>query len=131
VVIDTSALIGILLDEPEAGRLIDAILASERRWVAAPTLVEATAVARVRKGSTAVVALDALYRELGLEVVAMTAEAGRIAADAYLRYGKGVGDPAVLNYGDCLVYGVAMQRGETLLFKGDDFGRTDVPVAAW
>lgn len=131
MVIDTSALIAILFDEPEAARLIDAILSSERRWVAAPTAVEATAVARARRGPSAVVALEALHRELRLDVVGMSPEAGRIAADAYLRYGKGVGEPPVLNYGDCLAYGVAMEAGEELLYKGEDFGRTDIPPAAW
>lgn len=131
MVIDTSALVAILFGEVESERLVDAVLRSERRWVAAPTAVEATAVARARKGPVAVVALEALHRELGLEVVPMSVEAARLAADAYLRYGKGVGDPAVLNYGDCLAYGVAMELGEELLFKGDDFGLTDVRVAVW
>jgi ribonuclease VapC len=64
-------------------------------------------------------------------VVALSPEAARSAAAAYLRYGKGVGGPAVLNLGGCLSYGVAVASGEDLLFKGEDFGRTDVPPVVW
>jgi ribonuclease VapC len=64
-------------------------------------------------------------------VVLTTAEAATLARGAYQRFGKGVGAPGVLNHGDCLAYGVAMAVGEPLLFKGDDFSRTDVVAAAY
>jgi len=79
-----------------------------------------------RKGPQGAIALDALLERLDIEVVAMSAEAASLARSAYTRYGKGVGSPGVLNYGDCLSYGVAMATGEPLLFKGDDFTQTDV-----
>jgi len=126
LVIDTSALIAILLGEPEAAALVDAIAADETRLVGAPTLVEASAIMVARKGPQGAIALDALLERLDIEVVAMSAEAASLARSAYTRYGKGVGSPGVLNYGDCLSYGVAMATGEPLLFKGDDFTQTDV-----
>ncbi|HEY8483255.1 MAG TPA: type II toxin-antitoxin system VapC family toxin [Longimicrobiales bacterium] len=126
MVIDTSALIAILLGEPEAAALVDAIAADETRLVGAPTLVEASAIMVARKGPQGAIALDALLERLDIEVVAMSAEAASLARSAYTRYGKGVGSPGVLNYGDCLSYGVAMATGEPLLFKGDDFTQTDV-----
>ncbi len=84
-----------------------------------------------KKGRVGEVALDALLQRLDIDVVPMSAEAAVMARTAYQRYGKGVGSPAVLNYGDCLSYGVAMAAGDTLLFKGDDFSGTDVLAATY
>lgn len=131
MVLDTSALVAILLAEPEAPRLVRAIGKAQERVVGAPTLVEAAAVMMARKGGGGEIALDALLRRLGVGVVDTTEDAARLARLAYARFGKGIGSPPVLNYGDCLTYGVAMARGEALLFKGDDFARTDVTVAPW
>lgn len=131
MVIDTSALIAILLDEPEADRLVEAIAAAATRAVGGPTLVEASAVMLANRGPEGVVALDALLHALDIDIVAMSREASRLARDAYARYGKGVGSPAVLNYGDCLSYGVAVEAGERLLFKGDDFARTDIAAVPY
>lgn len=126
MVIDTSALIAILLGEPEAAALVEAIAADETRLVGAPTLVEASAITVARKGPQGAIALNALLERLDIEVVAMSAEAASLARSAYTRYGKAVGSPGVLDYGDCLSHGVAMATGEPLLFKGDDFTQTDV-----
>lgn len=129
MVIDTSALLAILLSEPEAETFAAAISAADRRLVGAPTLVEATAVMLARKGKPGVIALDALLARLNIEVVEMTATAGEFARDAYTRFGKKVGSPGVLNYGDTLSYGVARAEDEALLYKGDDFARTDITRA--
>lgn len=129
MVLDTSALVAILLDEPGAGRLMDVIASAERRVVGAPSLVEASAVMLARKGRPGVIALDALVARLAIEVVAMTPAASDFARDAYARYGKGVGSPGVLNFGDVLAYGVARAEDEPLLFTGNDFRSTDVPSA--
>jgi ribonuclease VapC len=129
VIIDTSAMIAILLDEQEAPAFLEEIVASTRRWLPAPALVEASAVMMARVGPGGDVALDALLRRLDIEIVEMSAEAARAARSAYARYGKGVGSPAVLNFGDCLSYGVAAASGEPLLFKGTDFLQTDVKAA--
>ena len=80
-----------------------------------------------RVGPAGDVALDALLRRLNIEVVAMTPEAAESARSAYRRYGKGVGYPAVLNYGDCLTYGVAASMNEPLLYKGNDFHKDGYP----
>jgi ribonuclease VapC len=126
MVIDTSALIAILLGEPEAARLLDAIAADPVRFMGAATLVEASAVMLGRKGGNGRVLLNALIAELGIEIVPLTADSARLATEAYVEFGRGVGDPGVLNYGDCLSYGVAVDLREPLLFKGDDFRATDV-----
>jgi ribonuclease VapC len=131
MVLDTSALLAILLAEPESQAMVRAVAEDERRLVGAPTLVEASAVMLAKKGGAGEVALDALLERLGVDVVPMSVGAARLARLAYARFGKGVGDPAVLNYGDCLSYGVAMAEREPLLFKGDDFAHTDVAVVAY
>lgn len=131
MVIDSSALIDILFAEPGAGRLVQAIVTAEARVVPAPTLVEASAVMLARRGAAGEIALDALVQRLEIEIVPMSSDAATAARRAYRRYGKGVGSPGVLNFGDCLSYGVAMSRGEPLLFKGDDFAETDVAVAPY
>jgi ribonuclease VapC len=131
VLIDTSAVLAILLGEPESQALVEAIVASPVRRIGAPTLVEAAAVLMARKGKQGEIALDALVQRLSIEVVPMSIEAAGRTRSAYQRFGRGVGSPAVLNYGDCLAYGIAMASGDALLFKGDDFGQTDVIAAPW
>jgi ribonuclease VapC len=131
VVVDTSALLALLFGEPEADRLAHAIASAPTRIVGAPVLVESSAVLMARKGPSADVVLDAWLRKIDAAVVPLTAEGAEHARRAYARFGKGIGDPAVLNFGDCLSYGVAMALGEPLLFKGEDFARTDVAVAAY
>lgn len=131
MVLDTSALVAILLAEPQASAMLGAVARDGVRLVGAPTLVEAAAVMHARKGSGGGVALDALLERLNIRVVEMSVPAARLARLAYVRYGKGVGDPGVLNYGDCLTYGVTMTEREPLLFNGDDFRQTDVEVVSY
>lgn len=131
MVIDTSALLAILFDEPEASRLTQAIDAAAVRILGAPTLVEAAAVMVARKGDIGEIALDALLRRLEIQIVALSLEAAAFARVGFKRFGKGVGKPGVLNYGDCFSYGVAMAYEEPLLSKGDDFPRTDVQIAQY
>ncbi|HEX8670566.1 MAG TPA: type II toxin-antitoxin system VapC family toxin [Longimicrobium sp.] len=131
MVIDTSALLAIAFGEPEASRFIKAIAEAAEPVIGAPTLVEAAAVLMARTGPEAEVALDALLHQLGIAVVPMTPRAAEAARHAYARYGKGVGRPGVLNFGDSLSYGVAVDRGVSLLFKGDDFPKTDIDQAKY
>ena len=131
MVIDTSALIAILLAEPEAERLTIAIARDRVRMVGAPTLVETGAVLRARLGPQGIVALDALVQRLGLTIAPMTEQAALHARGGYDRFGKGVGNPGVLNFGDCLTYGVAKELREPLIFKGDDFRRTDIEAVPY
>ena len=131
MVLDTSAILAILLAEPESARMVAAIAREPTRLVGAPTFVEASAVMHAKKGPGGDVALDALLERLEIAVVPMSLAAARLARLAYARFGKGVGDPAVLNHGDCLAYGVAVAERQSLLFKGDDFSATDVDAAAY
>lgn len=131
MVLDTSAVLAILLGEPEAVALVRAIARDGTRLIGAPTLVEASAVIHARKGPGGEVALDSLLERMDVRVVSMSVPAAKLARLAWGRFGKAVGDPAVLNYGDCLAYGVAMAEREPLLFKGEDFSRTDVPAAPY
>lgn len=131
MVLDSSALLAILLAEPEAPAMLRALARDDVRRVGAPTLVEASAVLQARKGPAGDVALDALLERASIEVVPMTPAAASLARLAYGRFGKGVGSPGVLNYGDCLAYGVAVTEGEALLYKGDDFSKTDVEAVEY
>lgn len=131
MLLDTSALLAVLFDEPEATAIIRAVSRDPVRLVGAPTVVEASAVLTARKGSGGEVALDALLERMRIEVVPMSLDAARLARLAYARFGKEVGDPGVLNFGDCLSYGMAMAEREPLLFKGDDFTHTDVATVAY
>jgi ribonuclease VapC len=131
MVIDTSALLAILLGEGEAERMLDAIAADHIRLIGSPTLVEASAVMLARKRESGRVALDALIGELDIEIVPLSVDAARLAADAYAAYGRGIGEPGVLNYGDCFSYAVAVELRQPLLFKGNDFTRTDVAAVLY
>ena len=130
MVLDTSALMAMLLGEPSAERIIAAVEADTRRLVSAATVVEASLVMLGRYGEAGDPLLDRLLRSLGAEVVAVDEEQVALARDAALRYGRGR-SPASLNFGDCFSYALAVARDEPLLFVGDDFPKTDVEVCPW
>lgn len=122
IAVDTSALMAIVLDEPEANACIAALEAEDNILISAGTVVEALIVSARRNVGNEVASL---ITGLGLDIVTVTlASAGRIA-DAYARWGKGV-NPAGLNFGDCFAYEVAKEKGCRLLYVGDDFSRTDI-----
>jgi ribonuclease VapC len=125
IVIDTSALIAILRDEPEAEHCIETLSGQEQLAISAGTLSEVLIVSE-RLGARA--ALDDLLTGLQAEVVPVTAEDARDVAAAYRLWGKGI-HPAALNFGDCFAYVLAKKRGCPLLFVGQDFAKTDVQVA--
>ena len=131
MVIDTSALLAILLGEAKAEAIVRAIAEADTRLVGTPTLVEASAVMQARKGPGGDLALDALLRRLSIQTVPFTDTAATLAHLAYGGFGKGTGSPAVLNYGDCLAYGTAMSLREPLLFKRGGFHETDVTAVAY
>lgn len=130
MVIDTSALVAILFNEPASERLIVAIGQAPQRLISAGTVVEASLVLLGRFGASGEAHLDALLRAIGVEVVAVDAEQVALARDAARTFGRGR-HPAELNFGDCFSYALSVSRGEPLLFVGDDFARTDVSAAAW
>lgn len=131
MLLDPSALLAILFAEPEATPMVRAVARDPVRLVGAPTLVEASAVLTARKGPGGEIALDALLERMRVEIAPMSVDAARLARLAYARFGKGVGEPAVLNFGDCLSYGMAMAERQPLLFKGEDFAHTDVIAAEY
>lgn len=125
MVIDTSAVLCVLLGEPEADRFVRAMAAGATRLMSTFSLFEAAAVIESRKGPAGGRELDLLLHEAGVAVVPFTAEQAELARDAYRRFGKGR-SPAGLNLGDCAAYALARHSGEPLLYKGADFSRTDV-----
>ena len=128
MVIDTSALMAILCDEPERHHFNEMIVASQSRLISAGTYLETAIVAEARYGRKGFHHLKLFLTTASIEVAAFDREQAEIAADAYYRYGKGR-HAAGLNYGDCFTYALAMQKDEPLLFKGEDFVRTDVRSA--
>src|SRR5947207_1335542 len=125
MVIDTSALLAILLDEPERRAFNEAIEAASTRVLSAATFVEASIVLESRFGAEGLRDLDLFLERAGVEIVAVETEHAYVARRAFSRYGKGR-HPAGLNYGDCFAYALATVLEEPLLYKGDDFGKTDV-----
>jgi ribonuclease VapC len=129
MVIDSSAIIALLLGEPETADFVPAIAAASSRVVTAPTYLETAIVISARLGPQALEKLDRLLDDLVIEVVSFTHDQAALAITAYRQYGKGGGHAAALNYGDCFSYALAKLRDEPLLFKGNDFSRTDLRVA--
>ena len=125
MVIDTSALLAVLLQEPDAARVADAIEAGSPRLLSAATLLEASIVIESRKGEAGGRELDLLVYRGGIEIVPVDQGQAETARAAWRRFGKGR-HPAALNYGDCFAYALAKSRRLPLLFRGDDFSRTDV-----
>jgi ribonuclease VapC len=128
-VVDTSAVMAVLLQEADAEAYARAMQDLAPLVLSAGTLVELGVVALRRGGEALANDLHALIEEADVEVVPVSGSDARMAIDAYARYGKGVGRPLCLNYGDCFAYALARNRDEPLLFKGDDFARTDLTPA--
>jgi ribonuclease VapC len=125
MVLDTSALLALLLDEPEAEEFRAAVEDDATRLVSAANLLEAALVIEARKGEPGGRELDALIQKADVVVVSVDAEHVSEARRAYRRFGKGR-HAAALNFGDVFAYALARTSGEPLLFKGDDFAKTDV-----
>lgn len=130
MIIDTSALIAILRDEPDAARFAEAIERARMRRISAATYVELGAVIDGARDPVASRRLDELLEAADIVIERVTAEQARIAREAYRDFGRGSGHAARLNFGDCFAYALAKATGESLLFKGEDFAKTDVAIAA-
>ena len=126
IVVDTSALMAILLDEPEAAACMDALSTAEALSISAGTVAEALIVAD-RRGCGQ--EMRRLLDGLGIGVLPVTPAMARHVADAYGRWGKGV-NPAGLNFGDCFAYALANEMAAPLLYVGNDFSATDLSRAA-
>ena len=129
IVLDTSALVAILTDEPERRIFNEAIEAAASRVMSAATLLETKMVLFARYGSGGVNALDAFLLRGEIRIEPVTAAQAEIAFDAFRRFGRGTGHAAHLNYGDCFSYALARENAAPLLFKGGDFSHTDVEKA--
>lgn len=125
IVLDTSALVAVLAQEDDAARIADAIAAADGCIVSAATVLEASMVMIGRCGDAAADDLDELLRLSRADIVPVTEDHARVAREGFLRFGKGR-HPARLNFGDCFSYALARAAGLPLLFKGEDFGHTDV-----
>ena len=125
MVIDTSALLAVLQDEPERRVFNEAIEAAESRAMSAATFLEVSIVIESRYGSEGLRDLDQFIDRAAIELVPVDTEQAYVGRRAFSRFGKGR-HAAGLNFGDCFAYALAVVRGEPLLFKGQDFALTDV-----
>jgi ribonuclease VapC len=129
MVVDTSALLALLQEEPDAPALRHALAADPLRLISTVSVLEATCVLAARRGPSAVSELSLFLVDLRFERVAFTPDQLALAQSAWLRYGRGF-HPARLNFGDCAPYALSQATGEPLLFIGNDFAQTDVSAVA-
>jgi len=129
MIIDTSALIAILRAEQDAPTYARAIERAVHRRISAANFLEAAVVIDASRDPVASRRLDDLLKEAQCTIEPVTEAQARIARDAYRDFGRGSGHAARLNFGDCFAYALARTTGEPLLFKGDDFGHTDLVSA--
>lgn len=128
MIVDTSALVAVILGEPDAEAQLARMTSAETLALSAATLTEALIVVEARQGREAATDLVALLAELEAEIASLDEDQAELAASAWRRFGKGR-HPAALNLGDAFSYALAAARGEPLLFKGRDFSATDVRQA--
>jgi ribonuclease VapC len=129
MVLDTSAIVAAIAAEANSFRFRSAMLEAPSLAISAVTVLEYRIVLQSRYGSTAVAEFDAMLAGAAIAIEPFDAAMSQEAFDAFRRYGKGQGHPAQLNILDCAAYALAKIRGEPLLFKGDDFARTDIQTA--
>jgi ribonuclease VapC len=130
IVVDSSALVAILEQEPDADHFMQIIRDEPRRFVSAVTVYETGIVIGARRGWDAAANVMALIDALGIEIVPFAEPYVSASLDAYRRHGKGVHSKARLNLGDCAAYALAKNLDAPLLFKGSDLAETDVAVRA-
>jgi ribonuclease VapC len=129
MIVDTSALIVILRDEPEARAFAMAIADTDRRRMSAANYLETAIVIDGSRDPIASRRFDDLLREAGIAIEPVTEDQAKVAREAYRDFGRGSGHAARLNFGDCFAYALAKTSGEPLLFKGDDFIHTGIHAA--
>ena len=121
MIVDTSAIVAMLQLEPEATAMLKLLSSRNDTKISAGSYLECGIVIDAAKEPKASANLDALLRNLKIEIESVTPDQAKLARQAYRDFGKGSGHPAKLNFGDCFAYALAMERGEALLYKGDDF----------
>jgi ribonuclease VapC len=130
MIVDTSALVAVLDQEPEAERIVRTLASAAERVLSAANLVEVGIVMQARRGDDGARDLDLLLAKLRIDIAEVTASQADIARKAFRRFGRGR-HAANLNFGDCFAYALAKETSAPLLFKGNDFGRTDLTVALY
>jgi len=128
MILDTSAIAAIFFAEPEAARYTQIIHDAERCLISAATFLELSIVIEGQIGTDAVRQCDMFFRRAGIIIEPFTVEQAHLARQAFHDFGKGR-HAAALNFGDCFAYALAKITGEPLLFKGDDFKKTDIVSA--
>jgi ribonuclease VapC len=126
MILDTSAIVAILQDEPESPAFARAVEDNRPVKVSAANWLEAAVVVDGNRSPALSRRFEEFLREAGVEIEPVTVQQAELAREAYRAFGKGSGHPAHLNFGDCFAYALAMERDEALLFKGRDFAHTDV-----
>lgn len=129
MIIDTSGIVAILREEPDAASYATAIENSHVRRMSAANYFEAANVADGSRDPIISRRFDYIFTRAGIHIEPVTEHQARIAREAYRDYGKGSGHPARLNFGDCFACALALDRGEPLLYKGSDFAHTDIRSA--
>jgi len=126
MIVDTSALIAIIKGEPEAATMAAAMEAADLLRISTGTYFEASIVTDGYRNPRLSARFDEIVEHPRIIIEPVTAAQAKIARQAYRDYGKGSGHPAGLNFGDCFTYALAREKREPVLWKGDDFGHTDL-----
>jgi ribonuclease VapC len=129
VIVDTSAILALAFDEEKATHIFDVLAGPEIKRVSAANLFEALAVVDRRNDEDSVRLVEESIARFAIVVEAIATDHVEIARAAWNRFGRGTGHPARLNFGDCFAYALAKERGEPLLFVGNDFVHTDLVAA--
>jgi ribonuclease VapC len=129
MIVDTSALVAILKNEPDTSIFADALESANIIRVSAATYLETHIVVQRYRNPILTARLEEILVNPGVQIEPVTAEQAKIALQAYRDYGKGSGHPASLNFGDCFSYALARDKREPILYKGDDFVHTDLRSA--
>ena len=128
MIVDSSALLAIIKQEPEASAMAELLQSAVSR-ISAANYFESAIVIDARRNYDLSIEFDHLIEDAKLVIEPVTPEQARIARQAYRYYGRGSGHPANLNFGDCFAYALARDKREPLLYKGDDFVHTDIRAA--
>lgn len=130
MIVDTSALVAIIRKEPEILHFTKLILSTDRPSMSAAGYLETGIVIDAQRDAVSSKRVDETIEMLDLTIISITEAQAKIARTAYTKYGKGSGHKAQLNFGDCFAYALAIETDRPLLFKGDDFSKTDVKIAS-
>jgi ribonuclease VapC len=129
IAVDTSALVAVIMGEPERAAFVDVFKRSGRMLISAASVMESRIVLRSRSGERLVALFNDVISQAEFEIIAVDTEQARLADAAFILYGKGSGHPAQLNFGDLFSYALAKARNVPLLYKGADFAQTDITDA--